>query len=73
METDEAVLKRLSSSLIFPVRIFRVLDVPEGAPAFHDRNLSKVVLHRRRTRGPLERPSIPGIISCGFAFEIRPK
>jgi hypothetical protein len=67
------VLKTLSSSLVLPVRIFRVLDVPERAPAFDDGNSSEVVFHRRRTRGPLERPSIPGIISSGFAFEIRPE
>jgi hypothetical protein len=70
---DEMVLKTLSSSLVLPVRIFWVLDVPERAPAFDDGNSGEVVFHRRRTRGPFERPRVPRIVSCGLASEIRPK
>src|SRR5271163_2951670 len=71
--TEEAVLKTLSSSLILPIRIFWVLDVPERAPALDDGNPGKVVLHWRRTCGPLERPRVPRIVSSSLAFEIRPK
>src|SRR5277367_369085 len=70
---DEMVLKTLSSLLVLPIRIFWVLDVPERAPAFYDRNSGKVVLHWRRTRGPLERPRVPRIVSCGLTFEKRPE
>src|ERR1700685_2193330 len=67
------VLKTPSSSLVLPVRIFWVLDVPERAPAFDDRNSGKVVLHWRRTCGPFKRPSVPGIISSNVTLEIRPE
>src|ERR1700683_2002751 len=67
------VLKTLSSSLVLPVRIFWVLDVPERAPAFGDGNSGEVVFHRRRTCGPFECPGVPGIVSSNLPFEIRPE
>src|SRR5580704_14912849 len=71
--TDEMLLKSLSSSLVLPVRIFRVLDVPERPPAFDNGNFGKVVFHGGRTRGPFERPRVPRIIPSGLALETRPK
>ena len=50
-----------------------MLDVPERAPTFDYGNFGKVVFQRRRTRGPLERPRIPRIITSGLTLEIRPK
>ena len=69
----EMVLKTLSSSLILPVWVLGVLDVPQRAPAFDDGNSGEVVFHRRRTRGPFERPRVPWIVSSNLAFEIRPE
>src|SRR5579862_2779555 len=57
---------------IFPIRIFRMFQVPQRPAAKHYRNLSKVVIWRRRRRMPLQRPRIPRIIACGRALEVTP-
>src|SRR5271168_4460079 len=62
-----------SCLFIFPIRIFRVLQVPKRAPAAHHGCRGKVVIGWRRTGGPLERPRVPGIISGRFTLPKRPK
>src|SRR5215813_6242375 len=52
-----------SPSLIFPVGVFWMFQVPKRTPALYLRNGREVVFRRRRRRGPLERPGIPWIAS----------
>src|ERR1700674_3619893 len=63
----------LTPFLVLPVRIVRVLKVPERAAALDRGNGVEVVCRRRRIRGPFERPRIPGITSSGFATVIGPE
>src|ERR1041384_4340277 len=55
-------------SFEFPIRIRRVLDVPERPAAFNRWDLSEIVFRRRRACGPFQRPSIPGIVSGRPSF-----
>src|ERR1700675_1926875 len=64
---------KFSCLFIFPIRIFRVLEIPKRAPAAHHGCLGKVVIGRRRTGGPLERPSVPGIVPGWLALPKRPE
>src|SRR5258705_12525967 len=59
--------------LVFPVRIVRVLEVPERAAALDAWNDGKVIFRRWRTCGPFESPGIPGIASSGFASIVGPQ
>jgi hypothetical protein len=62
-----------SSLLVPPVRIFRVLEIPER-PATSDRwNQREVICGRRRGRGPLECPGVPWIAPCTLASEVGPE
>src|SRR6202011_50687 len=56
-----------------PVRIVRVLQVPERAAALNYRDGGEIIGRRRRVRGPFERPRIPWITSSGFAPKIGPE
>src|SRR5271155_4612786 len=57
--------------LIATVRIFWVLQVPQGPAARNHRNGSKVVIRRRRTYRPFQSPGIPRIVAGFRSFEIR--
>src|SRR6266404_1212937 len=59
--------------LVFPVRIVRVLEVPERTAALDRWDDGKVIFRRRRFSGPFESPGIPGIVSSGFATVVRPQ
>src|ERR1700686_4897823 len=59
--------------LVFPVRIVRMLKIPERAPAFHRRNDGEFVCGRRRIRGPFDCPSVPWITARSFPLKIRPQ
>src|SRR5262249_31368242 len=67
------VMVSLSSSLVLPVRVFRVFQIPKWARATDYRNALEVVLRRWRSCGPLKRPRIPGVISRLFALARRPE
>src|SRR6476646_5344517 len=60
----------LSSLLVPPVRIFRVLEIPERPPTSDRWNQREVICGRRRGRGPLECPGIPWIAPCTLAAEV---
>src|SRR5215472_9462433 len=60
------------ASLVLPVRIFRMLDVPQRPAAPHLRQNREVVVGRRRRSCPLERPRIPRIIVRAPALKVRP-
>src|SRR6202161_2664450 len=63
-----ALLNRGLPLFVLPIRIFRMLDIPKGTPALDNRNPFEVVFGRRRIRGPLERPRVPGIVAGRFPF-----
>src|SRR6516164_9121954 len=60
------------ASLVLPVRIFRMLDVPQRPAAPHLWQNRKVVVGGRRRCCPLERPRIPRIVVGEAASKIRP-
>src|SRR5665213_3072710 len=57
-------------SFVVPVRVFRMLDVPEWTAAMDDRCRSEVIGRRWRSGGPLQRPRIPGIIARHLSLVI---
>src|SRR5579864_6649736 len=57
---------------VLPVRIGRVLKVPQWAAALNDWARGKVISRRRRIRGPLKCPGVPRIASGGLTAEIGP-
>src|SRR5437016_7399400 len=63
----------VSPLFVIPIRISRMLKVPERAAALDGRDGMEVVCRRRRIRGPLECPGVPRITSRGFAPEIGPE
>src|SRR5437588_12953846 len=62
-----------SPLFVIPVRISRMLKIPERAAALDGRDGIEVVCRRRRIRRPLECPGVPRITSRGFAPEIGPE
>src|SRR6516225_6211992 len=62
----------LEASLVFPVRIFRMLDVPKRPAAPHLRQNREVVVGGWRRSCPLERPCIPRIVVRPAALKVRP-
>src|SRR3984893_10981925 len=56
--------------LIATVRIFWVLQVPQGTAARNHRNGSKVVRGRRRTYRPFQSPGVPWIVAGFWSFEV---
>src|SRR5215467_14753922 len=60
-------------SFIFPVRIFRMLQIPQLAGAAHLWQGLKVVLRRRRGCGPLQCPGIPRVITRRCPAAQRPQ
>src|SRR5262245_42577683 len=61
----------LVSFAIFPIRVLRVLQVPERAGAAHDRQSLEVVIGRRRGGRPLERPRVPRVFARRLSFQVR--
>ena len=49
-----------------------MLEIPQGTAAMYNGNHGVVVLRRRRTGGPLERPRVPRIIPGRLSSQIRP-
>src|SRR5579864_6223127 len=68
----DAAFITLSPLFIIPIRISRMLKVPERAAALDYRDRCEVIGRRRRIRGPLECPGIPRIASGCCAPEIGP-
>src|SRR6202790_3773321 len=62
----------LAPLLVLPIRIVRMLKVPERTETLYLWNRSEVINMRRRMRGPSDSPRIPRIVSSGFATKIRP-
>src|SRR5258708_3889660 len=62
----------LAPLLVLPIRIVRMLKIPERTPALDAWDGVEVVCGWRRIRRPLERPRIPRIVSSRFAVETRP-
>src|SRR6266853_1449850 len=69
----DVVLITLAPLLVLPIRIVRMLKVPERTPALYFWNRSEVISRRRRIRRPFESPRIPGIVSSGFAAVVGPE
>src|SRR5713226_1231983 len=67
-----AAFIKVSPLFVLPVRIIRMLKVPEGAAALDRRDGIEVVCGRRRIRRPFESPRIPRIVSSGFATVVGP-
>src|SRR5262249_36921839 len=67
------IIASFSNSFVLPVRIVRVFQVPQWTSAAHGGHRFEVVFRRRRSRGPLKRPRIPGVISRLFALARRPE
>src|SRR5207245_11464055 len=63
----------VSPLFVIPVRISRMLKVPERATALDRRDGIEVVCRRRGIRGPLECAGIPRIATSGIAPEIGPE
>src|SRR5579864_5094572 len=57
---------------VLPVRIGRVLKVPQRAAALNDWEPGKVIGRRRRIRGPLKCPGVPRIAAGRLTAEIGP-
>src|SRR5215470_421119 len=68
-KTSAFVNDASSVSFVFPIRILRVLQVPERAAAAHNRQSLEVVLGGRRGGRPFERPGVPRI----FARRLSPQ
>src|SRR6266851_9524759 len=69
----DVVLITLAPLLVLPVRIVRMLKVPERAATLDGWDGVEVVWARRRIRGPFESPRVPRIVSSGSAPEIGPE
>src|SRR5262245_55893718 len=48
---------------VLPIRVIRVLQVPERPAAADGRDRLEVVTRRRRRRGPLQRPGVPRVVA----------
>src|SRR5215510_7524053 len=64
------VIDASSVSFVFPIRILRVLQVPERAAAAHDRQNLEVVLGGRRCSRPFERPCVPRVFARRLTFQV---
>src|SRR5262249_11792346 len=58
-------------SLVIPVGIVGVLEIPEGPTTMHRGDRLEVVSWRRRRRGPFQRPRIPRVIAGALPFPER--
>src|SRR5260221_14258496 len=55
-------------SFVFPIGVGWVLDVPERTATLDRGGFREVVFRRGRTRGPLQGPGIPWIVSGRLSF-----
>src|SRR5262249_58314266 len=55
------------ASLVLPVRVVGVVEVPQRPPAAHLRDLLVVIPRRRRRRHPLHRPAVPSVVAAPHA------
>src|SRR5262249_25169369 len=61
----------LLPSLVLPIRIFRMFQVPKRTTTAHGWNRREVVVRRRRRRRPFERPRVPWIVAGQFTLPDR--
>src|SRR5262245_13107723 len=66
-----ALIARFPYSLVAAVRIFRMLQVPQGPAAGDCWDGRKVVCRRWGACGPFESPCVPRIIPCKSSLPIR--
>src|SRR5215469_1831930 len=71
-ETD-IELMWMPCSLVLPIGVFGMLQVPKRTAAADFRNGREIIMRRRRTYTPFERPSIPRITACELPSKIRPR
>src|SRR5208337_4003369 len=64
---------RYSPLLVLPVRVLGMFQVPQRTPAPDHRNRREVVVRRRGSRGPFQRPRIPRIIARRLSFRVGPE
>src|SRR5215471_17829072 len=70
--TTAAVALMNETSFVSPVRVFRMLDVPQRTPASHIGQFGEIVFGRRRSNAPFKRPRIPRIIAGLLPAKIGP-
>src|SRR5262249_51453349 len=58
------------ASFVLPVRILRMLDIPQRASASYLRQNREVVVGWRRRNCPLEGPRIPRVIARAAALKV---
>src|SRR6516225_7354444 len=58
-------------SFVFPIRIVRMLHVPERPATVDGRHFLEVVRRRRRCRRPFQSPGLPWIVARRLAFPQR--
>ena len=51
--------------LVFPIRVFGMLQVPDRAAAAYFRKSFEIVLGRRRSGQPFQCPRVPRVIAGG--------
>src|ERR1039458_8009363 len=56
--------------LVLPVRVFRMLQVPQRTTASHHGNRGEVVIGWRGAGTPLQSPGVPGIVARQLALEV---
>src|SRR5690606_2791337 len=64
-EADCVVIVLTCFSLVAPVRVLGMLEIPQRAPARHLGQLGEVVRGRRRGHRPLKRPRVPRVVAGG--------
>src|SRR5207253_9132123 len=62
----------MSRSFVLPVRIGRMLEIPEWATALDGWNDGEVIRRRRRRCRPLKGPGVPRVAARSLALEVRP-
>src|SRR2546422_7900400 len=62
----------MSRSFVLPVRIGRMLEIPEWATALDGWNDGEVIRRRRRRCRPLKGPGVPRVAARSLALEVCP-
>src|SRR5215472_7548874 len=63
----------LMNLLVLPIRIFRMLQIPQRTTTSDLGDSRKVIRRRRRSGGPFERPRVPRIAPGGRTPQVRPQ
>src|SRR5580658_1111457 len=63
----------IMTSLVLPIGIFRMLEVPKRTAALDLRKRRKVICRRGGGGGPFERPGVPGVAASHLTPPDRPK